>query len=197
MSWLRSGLLDSEAVGRASAAGLRRVCWFSALLLFVLLLGCGRGNYPDVAVVTGVVTLDGKPVEGALVTFSPVGGRTSSGRTGQDGSYALLYKKNVQGAILGEHRVSITKLFYDYSPHSRNEASYATEMNARQAELDRAQGLVEGVDFTTSTVMVDREPVNLLPDRYSGVGSSLVATVGPTRNTLNFDLVSDIEGQAD
>ncbi|MBA4065906.1 MAG: hypothetical protein C0501_19740 [Isosphaera sp.] len=79
------------------------------------LAGCGGGPEP----VSGVVTLDGTPVEGAAVTFAPeagdgggVGG--SYGRTGPDGRYTL---KTVvgdrPGAARGKHRVTVSKTTAD------------------------------------------------------------------------------------
>ena len=41
--------------------------------------GCSNNpaNYPEVADVVGTVTLDGKPLEGASITFAPQSGRSS------------------------------------------------------------------------------------------------------------------------
>jgi len=42
--------------------------------------------------VTGVVKINGQPVEGAVVTFAPKeGGRSAFGKTAADGSYELEY----------------------------------------------------------------------------------------------------------
>jgi hypothetical protein len=71
------------------------------------MLGCGGGG-PQVAPVTGRVTLDGRPLEHADVTFQPDGARRPSvGRTDADGRYELAYKRGQPGAIVGEHTVRI------------------------------------------------------------------------------------------
>lgn len=42
--------------------------------------GCGSGvALPELGTVSGVVTLDGKPLPGVTVKFVPANGRTSSG----------------------------------------------------------------------------------------------------------------------
>jgi hypothetical protein len=73
----------------------------------LFLAGCGGGG-PQVAPVTGRVTLDGRPLELADVTFQPDGSqRPSVGRTDADGRYALAYKRGQSGAIVGNHSVRI------------------------------------------------------------------------------------------
>jgi hypothetical protein len=77
------------------------------VLLLVLLSGCGGGG-PQVAPVSGTVTLDGKPLPNAEVMFVPVGGgRPSTARTVDGGRYELLFKRGQSGAIVGPHSVRI------------------------------------------------------------------------------------------
>ena len=78
-----------------------------AWLLLAAAIGCGEGG-PQVAPVTGRVTLDGQPLEHADVAFQPDGSqRPSIGRTDADGRYTLAYKRGQPGAIVGEHTVRI------------------------------------------------------------------------------------------
>ena len=55
----------------------------------------------QVADVVGTVTLDGKPLEGASITFAPQSGRSSSGVTDSSGRYSLNYTGSIRGAMLG------------------------------------------------------------------------------------------------
>lgn len=72
-----------------------------------LFLGCSSDN--NVAGVDGTVKLDGKPLKGALVKFTPqAGGRPSYGRTDDAGYYELAYTNDQEGAEIGKHSVSIT-----------------------------------------------------------------------------------------
>ena len=84
---------------------------FSAVLALSLLIGLtGCGGSPAPAQVTGVVTLDGAPVRGATVTFVPESGeRSSEGMTNAAGEYMLRFTPAVDGAVVGEHRVEISR----------------------------------------------------------------------------------------
>jgi hypothetical protein len=79
-----------------------------ALLLFAPLVGCGESG-PELAPVSGRVTLDGRPLENADVTFQPEGAeRPSMGRTDKDGRYQLAYKRGVMGARVAWHNVNVS-----------------------------------------------------------------------------------------
>jgi hypothetical protein len=75
----------------------------------------GRG-LPELGDVSGVVTLDGKPLAGAMVTFVPQiedGDAAShvapsTGMTDASGRYSLMYVKDVEGAAVGTHIVMIS-----------------------------------------------------------------------------------------
>ena len=90
---------------------MRRVyVWMGALAVIVGLTGCGGGGAP----VSGVVTLDGKPVEGATVSFTPESGDGdglggSYGKTDAQGRYTLrTVAQDKPGAAVGKHRVTIS-----------------------------------------------------------------------------------------
>jgi len=81
----------------------------SAIFSFAI-WGCGRtsSDHPELGEVTGTVTLDGKELANADVTFLPEQGRGSSGVTDTSGSYSLRYTGTERGAIVGKHSVRIT-----------------------------------------------------------------------------------------
>jgi hypothetical protein len=79
-------------------------------LLYVIALSCCAGcakSGQDVAPVTGRITLDGKPLESAMVTFHAEGKSAASSGTDKDGRYELVYKRGVMGAPVGPNRVTI------------------------------------------------------------------------------------------
>lgn len=78
------------------------------ILACLLMAGCGPGN--GLVTVKGKVTLNGQPLEGAVVQFQPTarGGSPSSGVTDADGRYELMYTFDAPGATPGEHVVSIS-----------------------------------------------------------------------------------------
>ena len=80
----------------------------------MLATGCGRGTGPAVQFVQGTITLDGQPVEGATVYFTPTaGGLSAYGTTKEKGVFQLT---SVQGgpvgagAVVGEYAVTVRKL---------------------------------------------------------------------------------------
>ena len=91
-----------------------KTCYCVLVSAFVIatMVGCGGGpdDYPDMGTVSGTVTMDGSPVTGASITFTPVdkSNRPSFGYTDEDGYYELKYSSSRDGAKVGEHTVSIS-----------------------------------------------------------------------------------------
>ena len=82
---------------------------FCLVLCACLFVGCGPSG-PAMLPVSGVVTLDGDPVEGAGVMFSPSqGGRPAMGTTNAAGEFELTTIEPGDGALVGEHKVTIVK----------------------------------------------------------------------------------------
>ena len=81
-----------------------------AILVLAVASGCGSSG-PELGYVTGTVTLDGKPVNGATLIFSPQDGKgtTSSGQTDAEGHYKLMFTFKKEGVMLGKHDVKIEK----------------------------------------------------------------------------------------
>ncbi|MFN3149941.1 hypothetical protein [Bremerella sp.] len=90
---------------RLSFQAVSSLAIFTALMCLV---GCSNDS---MAPVTGVVTLDGKPIAGLEVNFEPTGDitdrTTATGYTQQDGSYNLVYPGYKTGAPLGDYIVRI------------------------------------------------------------------------------------------
>ncbi|QDT66993.1 peptidase associated/transthyretin-like domain-containing protein [Calycomorphotria hydatis] len=81
------------------------------LLAFSLsLTGCNSApsDLPEIAQVSGTVTLDGEPLPYATLMFQPSSGRPSVGVTDQSGNYSLAYNSDYQGAKVGPHTIKIT-----------------------------------------------------------------------------------------
>ncbi len=77
----------------------------TAVLLF--LSGCGSSG-PETVPTSGKVTVDGKPAAGAAVMFLPqAGGRPATGVTDAAGVFRLQTFKDFDGAIVGDHRVTV------------------------------------------------------------------------------------------
>lgn len=82
-----------------------------AVLTFSLLLatlGCMSGS-SEHGHVTGTLTINGSPIQDAVVTFAPAeGGRSAIAVTQADGTYELNYTPGVKGAKSGMNNVRIT-----------------------------------------------------------------------------------------
>ena len=74
--------------------------------------GCGgSGGLEGLTNVTGTVTYQGKPVEGATVAFTPEGqGRAASGRTDASGKFSLTTLNANDGAVPGKYKVAVAKV---------------------------------------------------------------------------------------
>lgn len=80
-------------------------------LPILAMLGCTGAKSRDTVPVSGTVTLDGKPVEGAQVVFTPTGGggAAASGKTDSSGVYRLTTREPNDGAKPGSYLVSVSK----------------------------------------------------------------------------------------
>jgi hypothetical protein len=144
------------------------------MIAMVAIVGCGpRG--PAVEMVEGVVLLDGKPVEGATIFFSPApkdgkpqGGMPAAGRTAAGGTFRLNAvggAKAGAGTKVGEYVITIVKQESDALP--------APDPNGPPAPPG------------------DIKLRDLLPAIYKlGTTSPLRATVKPGKNTYRFELES-------
>lgn len=76
-------------------------------------LGCGSAgsHLPKTVPATGVVTLDGKPVDGAQVVIVPAGdGKNGANAvTDASGRFALRAYPEKDGAIPGDYKVQVSK----------------------------------------------------------------------------------------
>ncbi|MCR4411810.1 MAG: hypothetical protein NUV77_05210 [Thermoguttaceae bacterium] len=81
-----------------------------ALVACVALGGCGPST-PATVPVSGTVTLDGQPLEGAAVSFVPIGqGRPATGQTDSSGKFTLTSFQPGDGAPAGKYKVGVSKL---------------------------------------------------------------------------------------
>jgi hypothetical protein len=100
---------------------------FLVPLALAAVLGCGKPY--RVAPVSGRITLDGKPLAKATVSFAPLGtkdnqspGPTSHGGTDAEGRYSLSLSVNppTPGSVVGKSRVFITTLHSDPAADDRD-----------------------------------------------------------------------------
>jgi hypothetical protein len=140
-----------------------------ALGLISMGLGCGgRIEKPPMGKVHGIVRLNGKPLDKGRVTFTPVSGEGVSGGTNamspieSDGTYELTTFDTGDGAIVGQHIVTVSVPSEDIN-----------ELNKPKADGSIAYKL----------------PKEFLPKKYtSPTESPLRNTVVAGDNTLDIEL---------
>jgi hypothetical protein len=111
--------------------GNTRLLAAACLALVAVQTGCESKPY-GLAPVSGVITLDGKPVPGAQVSFQPQGGTQknpgpgSAGICDSSGRYELTTIRKEPGAVPGPHAVRI------YGPKGNVSASSDTDAPGRK-----------------------------------------------------------------
>ena len=177
--------LFTIATGLLIRTTMRHLSWYhtyfcltlvSALTLFSV--GCGQSG-PAVEYVKGVVTLDGTPLEGATVFFSPKGsgGIGAAGMTQPDGSFTLNAKgaKPSAGTAAGDYSVTVTKVEMPEFPNiTEDDPRYGTPEHDRlNQEAGRAK------------------PKAIVPEKYNSAETSpFTAKVESGSNTFTFDISS-------
>ncbi|TWT97541.1 hypothetical protein Pla108_16930 [Botrimarina colliarenosi] len=109
---------SKQALVKSAASRVRSRPRASAALVGVALLtaagaaGCGDGRF-ETAPVSGVVTLDGKPVTHGAVIFTPEQGWPAHGELDSEGRFTLKTYEPGDGAIVGEHQIAVVSMTED------------------------------------------------------------------------------------
>ncbi|HUP80470.1 MAG TPA: carboxypeptidase-like regulatory domain-containing protein [Pirellula sp.] len=112
------------------------------------MLGCGNG-LPPTYPVTGTVTLDGKPVEGANVVFkSAIDSNSASAMTDANGKYSLTTLSKGDGARVGSYSIIVTKF---NNPDAKNPPPVATSMEEGMRANAEAQMKAKKAGLVVST----------------------------------------------
>lgn len=108
-----------------------------AILLLLVATGCQKGVRP-VAPVSGLITLNGKPLAGGSIVSQPaappgsvIAGKGSVAFCDADGRFQLKTLDGLNGAVVGEHRIRI------YGPRKA-----ATEVSTKDGPVDANADIV-------------------------------------------------------
>ena len=86
-----------------------------------VVVGCGDGGLPKRVPVEGSVLYKGKALEGATVVFQADGApRVASGITDAAGKFKLTTYEPNDGAVVGTHKITVTKLDTKNQPAQGN-----------------------------------------------------------------------------
>jgi hypothetical protein len=122
--------------------------------------GCSDGKidrYP----VTGIVNVDGRPAEGAMVIFCPVEGAENLlrerpfGITGSDGKFLLTTIEKDDGAPAGTYKILVQ--WIAKSPEAN------LDRDRDSGSYDRLRGRYMNLETTSLTATVDEGPTDLAP----------------------------------
>jgi hypothetical protein len=121
--------------------------WLVLAVITLVVSGCSESG-PPLGIVSGTVTLDGQPLEGAAVVFTPnaqaADAGSSQGKTGKDGRYSLSFGSRRSGAYLSEHNVIIEHQQYFGANHAatveegQNSIDFTLTSNKRNRPQDGA-----------------------------------------------------------
>jgi len=133
------------------------------------LLGCGGSggggeDRPDTYAISGTVTFNGAPIEGASVTFVPVEteGKSAAGFTDAAGHYTLTTFTAGDGAVAGQYRVKISKFGQPAAPAA----------TATTADSGFESAIPEDAGYNPDADSGDTPASNLLPAKYADANSS-------------------------
>ena len=127
----------------------------------IVALGCSRSPY-EMAPVRGIVKIDGQPMTSGRVMFAPVAqqGATSAGLRafGQiqpDGSYALGTERDDDGAVVGNHWVTVFRSTGNTGDSSVTPASTTAKSSPAFDRVTVPSGTVEVVSGKDNEINID------------------------------------------
>jgi len=155
---------------------MQNIQLFAILVLVLVLSGCGA-KAPNTHYVEGVITLDGEPLSGALVTFYPVDttdGKVAAGNSDASGKYTLTSDGGLpeKGAFEGDYVVTVKKV--EIIPVSRPGQAQPNENDPYSGPS--AQRTVQKIITPKVYAAMDKTP--------------LKATVQKGQNVIPFELTS-------
>jgi len=125
--------------------------------LAAAMFGCGESG-PKLVPVSGTVTINGKPLEGAEVVFSPDDsnndGQPATDLTGPDGNYKAMTRGR-SGVVPGKYKVVITKV--TTPPTKTSEAFKDDPFMAQLSAQDPATPTAKNNDPSSGKIQADFE----------------------------------------
>jgi hypothetical protein len=158
--------------------------WNFGLLSLVFLSGCGGDGLEPVYPVSGTITQKGKPVEGAVVAFTPDSegaGLPASGITDASGTYKLTTRSSGDGAAAGKYRITVAKYDKKLEPKKSKEPEKLADPYDITNEYPTGYNEMQASEIAASISK------NLLPRKYSDpTTSNLAAEVAKGTNSFDF-----------
>jgi len=157
------------------------------VLMTLALFVAGCGDSLNLKPATGTVTYQGKPLDGASVTFLSSEGKTASGATDSDGKFTI-YTDGKPGALVGKHSVGIIK---SASTVSVPTGSASTTGAPPGKTPPPGAGAADMVKMAQQTGRGESLTKPLIPVKYGtpqGSGLTADVTADGAKNVFDFTL---------
>jgi len=165
----------------------RNVCAVAQFIVLscFLLIGCKGSGRPTIAPVRGTVTYHGRPVADATVVFLCQGApRLAVGKTDAQGNYQLTTYESNDGAVLGNHVVTVKK-YKENAGHAGENAVNVENMD----EASRSKAIEKAMRQSAQEVSKAEKSGSLLPAKYANMKTSdLHKEVVSGRNVIDLNL---------
>lgn len=147
-----------------------------AAIILCVIVGCGGDvTGPAFAPVSGVVTLEGKPIDGATIVFTPKKeGTMSMALSDPDGKFVMKSGSGRKGAAVGDHDVTVI-------------LSVATEPATQATEDSLAPPLASEMGTDAPKSKPSRVGY-IVPERYSKPGALSVTVPSGGLNNYQLEL---------
>jgi hypothetical protein len=150
----------------------------------LICFGCSGEALEPVYPVSGTITSKGKPVEGAIVAFTPTTpgvGISASGVTDASGTYKLTTRMSGDGAAAGKYDVTVAKYDKKLEPKKSEGSEKLADPYDITNEYPTGYNEMQASEIAASLSK------NLLPAKYSNPATSkLNAEVKSGTNSFDF-----------
>jgi hypothetical protein len=154
------------------------------VLALALVAGAGCESKGKPVKVEGTVTLDGKPLSGASVTFNPVGGgRPSVGTTDSSGHFQLTTFNTGDGALPGDYKVTVRK---DDGDSSAGRADVAPS----QGKLGKGDDYTKAMMGYAKKAAEKKKSPSQVPVKYSDLKETPLQYRIPHEGPINIEISS-------
>jgi hypothetical protein len=157
--------------------------WLQVTLGLAVLGGSAGCGGAGLVKVKGVVTLDGKPLSSATISFIPIAGagRPASGLSDADGNFQLTTHRTNDGAAPGEYKVTVTK----------EQAGEVAKIDRSRGELSMEAMFAKKDPEARKKLAQARQKVQLLVPRiYTDATKTPLKEVVPADGIIRLELNS-------
>ena len=118
------------------STGVRAFALLAITSLLSTGVGCSSGR--EVAEVTGVVTVDGKPMDLIHIEFWSTGGPRSVGKTDANGKFELIIDDQTEqkGAVPGEHKVCLRDTWPSKDDYINEGGEWVDKSDGKKSRID-------------------------------------------------------------